>query len=112
MATSIIKRAAKHYAVQLQLTLPSSVTISSGGTANLLNNTDITALAKSADLYKGTIPTNGVLVGAVYLWSSGSSAIMFDLLVYAGNKVSLRVWNYTGNSITVSAVRLLTFWEA
>ena len=91
---------------QTQVSLPSSISISAGGRAQLLNNVDIRTLPHTAlDDISGMTKT---LVGVAYYWTNGATGIPIDILV-SDNKVSLHC--YFPNGGNVSAVRLLTFWK-
>lgn len=90
---------------QTQVNIP-AVSVTSEQESILLQNVDIRTLQHNAlDDISGMTET---LIGAVFLWCSGAAGIPIDTLVQNGN-VSLRVRGLYNNSVT--AVRLLTFWE-
>lgn len=97
--------------VQIQLTLPSTVTVPANGTANLLSAVDPSTLTKSATIHGDTIPTGRTLYGAVFLWTNSSVCSMTNCLVEANNKITLTVYNHSANAVSASAVRLLLFYR-
>lgn len=97
--------------VQIQLTLPSTVTVPANGTANLLTSVDPSTLTKSATIHGDTIPTGRTLYGAVFLWTNSSVCSMTNCLVEANNKLTLTVYNHSASAVSASAVRLLLFYR-
>lgn len=97
--------------VQIQLTLPSTVTVPAGGTANLLQAVDPATLTKSATLHGDTIPAGRELYGAVFLWTNSSVCTMTNCLVEANNKLTVTVYNHSANPVSASGIRLLLFYK-
>ena len=92
----------------IQGTLRNPVTIPAGQIASVFSSQDLSTVFSSIDV--GTLPTGRKLIGAVFLWGSGSAYYSSDLLVQNG-LITMRLWNYTANQMTLTSVRLLTFWE-
>lgn len=97
--------------VQIQLALPSTVTVPAGGTANLLSAVDPATLTKTATLHGDTIPAGKELYGAIFLWTNSSVCSMTNCLVEANNKLTVTVYNHSSNPVSASGIRLLLFYR-
>ena len=92
----------------LQGSIPSK-TVAANSSANIFSY--VNPRNAFSDLYIGSIPTGKKLIGAVFLWANNSTLLAPDTYVDGEGTLTLNLRNYTNSSVTISAVRLLTFWK-
>lgn len=110
MATGSIKKANTLEGVTIQGTLKQSVNISGGGgRATIFSHTSLENAFSALDI--GYIPNGKKLKGAVFLWANGSNYVPIDCIGWDDGTLTLSVYNLANTAGTISAVRLITFWE-
>jgi len=93
---------------QIQFSLPAAVTLTKQNAVQILFNFDL----KTAGLPAGAIPDGKTLIGAVSLWTNSyvGAGIVLDSFVNNG-LLSVAGAPTTVDSVTVSSLRILTFWK-
>ena len=109
MATGSIKKANTLEVVTIQGVLIQSVNISGGDRATIFSYTNLENAFSALSL--GYIPNGKTLKGAVFLWANGSNYVPIDCIGWDDGTLTLSVYNLANTSATISAVRLITFWE-
>ena len=92
---------------QIQVNFPSAITITKGAYTNLFVNENLKNKQSAID----PIPSDKTLIAAIPTWvnSAATAGVTYDTYVHDG-LINVGASCANANSVSVSAIRLVTFW--